>query len=102
MTGWWFAGELAAVATGFLAAVAVIRRWLRLPDYFTAAERLYVIGRAWWLCAVIAVVPLPGGLIAMQGMPYAAAACFAVSSAGFTFAGWLAGQRHRARRDRVG
>lgn len=102
MTWAWFAVELAAVAAGCLAAVVIIRRWLTLPGYFTAAERLYVIGRAWWRCAVIAVVPLPGGLIAMRGMPYVAAVCFAVSSAGFTFAGWLTGQRHRALRDAAG
>jgi hypothetical protein len=102
MTGGWFAVELAAVAAGFLAALLVIRLWLPLPAYFTAAERLYVIGRAWWRCAVIAVVPLIAGLIAMWHAPGAASFGFAASSCGFTLAGWLTGQRRRAVRDSAG
>lgn len=91
--------QLAAVAAGFLAALLVIRLWVAPPPvWFTAAERLYVIGRSGRICALTAVVPLIAGLIAMWHAPYGAAVCFAASSCGFTLAGWFAGQRRRARR----
>jgi hypothetical protein len=102
MTGAWFAGELAAVATGAGLAVIVIRRWLAPLLPADAPDRRRAIGFAAASAGGSAVIPLTAGLVLMWRWPGTAVADFIVAGFGLTLGAWFASRRRRAVRDSAG